>query len=155
MKKFLSLVTVLFISGFAYAVPPQSDENMPQRAQHQHQQKIKHDFDKILKEANITDEQKNKMEQFMQSDIAKKKELRKQIKEKMKNIDEELLKEDYDINVINGLSSEIQQLNSEISKINVNSKLQIRNILTYEQFKQLEQHRQKMQGKIKSGNKEN
>ena len=44
---------------------------------------MKQDFDKISKELNITDEQKQKINELMQADLSKKKELRQQIKQKM------------------------------------------------------------------------
>ena len=152
MKKILSLVLTLFISGFVYAVPPQGEQDMPQQPK-EHQQKMKQNFEKFIKEYNITEEQGEKVKQRMQSDIEKKKQLRKQLKEKFKAIDAELLKENFDINIINGLSEEIQKINAEISKIDIEGKIEMRNILSFEQFSKMEQKRKEDMKKFKNEKK--
>lgn len=150
MKKILSLVLVLFVSSFVYAAPPKNDKgNMPPALQQKQQEQLRQDFDKISKELNITDEQKQKINELMQTDLSKKKELRQQIKQKADAIDDELMKENFDINVVNSLSAEIQQLNAEISKINIESKLNVRNILTFDQYLRMEQARRQMIKKFK------
>ena len=142
MKKFLSLVLTLFLSGFIYAAPPQkSNNNMPQEPSHKHQQNMKQNFDRLIKELNISEEQQEKIKEMMQTDISRKKELRQQIKEKSDSIDEELLKENIDMNVVNKLAQEIQQLSAEISKINIESKLKVRSTLTFDQYSKMEQTR--------------
>ncbi len=142
MKKFLSLVLTLYVSSFVYTPPPkQAKGNMPPESPHKYQQQMKHDFDKLIKELNITTEQQEKMRDMMQSDISRKKELRQEIRQKMDAIDEELLKEKVDMNTINKLSQEIQQLNAEISKINIESKLKVRSTLTFDQYTKMEQNR--------------
>ena len=152
MKKFLSLVLTLFISGFVYAVPPQGEQDMPQPPKQQ-QQKMKQNFEKLIKELNITEDQQEKIKQNMQADVAKKKQLREQIKEKANAIDEELLKENFDIEEINDLCEEIQKLNAEITKINIEGKIQVRNILTLEQFTKMDQNRKETMKKLKNGKK--
>ena len=142
MKKILSLVLTLFVSSFIYAAPPKSDKgNMPPEPPHKQQQQMKVDFEKIAKELNITDEQKQKINELMRADLEKKKLLRQQIKQKSDAIDEELIKEKFDIHVINKLAEEIQQLNAEIAKTNIESKLNVRSILTFEQYSRMEQAR--------------
>ncbi|MBR3628522.1 MAG: Spy/CpxP family protein refolding chaperone [Elusimicrobia bacterium] len=142
MKKFVSLVSVLFVSSFIFAAPPKSDKgNIPPEPPQKHQQQMKLDFEKISKELKITDEQKQKINELMKTDLEKKRELRQQIKEKSTAIDEELMKEKFDIYVVNKLSEEIQQLNAEIAKINIESKLNVRSILTFEQYSRMEQAR--------------
>lgn len=154
MKKFLSLVLTLFLSSFVFAVPPKKDKgNIPSEQQHKYQQQMKQDFDKISKELNITDEQKQKINELMQADLSKKKELRQQIKQKMNIIDEELMKENLDTETINKLTQEIQQLSAEISKLNIESKLNVRNILSFKQYSRMEQARMQMMDKFKQINK--
>ena len=53
------------------------------------------------------------------------------------------------MNVVNGLAAEIQQLNAEISKINIESKVNVRNILTFDQYSRMEQARRQMMDKFK------
>ncbi len=150
MKKFLSLALTLFVSSFIYAAPQRQDKgNIPSDSPHKYQQQMRQDFEKISKELNITEEQKQKINELMQADLTKKKELRQQIKEKSDAIDEELMKEKFDIYVVNKLSEEIQQLNAEIAKINIESKLNVRNILTFEQYSRMEQARKQAMEKFK------
>ena len=147
------MVLTLFISSFVFAAQPQKDNAMPHEMSKKYQQQMKEDFDRITKELNITDEQKQKINESMMADLAKKKELRQQIKQKTNLIDEELLKEKIDMNVINKLSTEIQQLSAEISKINTESKLNVRNILSFEQYSRMEQARKQMMEKFKQAKK--
>lgn len=151
MKKFLSLVLTLFISGIVYAVPPQNKKNDISKQAQQHQQKMKQDFDKLAKELNVTEEQKNEMKQLMQSDISRKKEIRQQLKEKNDALDNELLKENMDMDMINTLITDIIQLDAEISKINIERKFKVRSILSFEQYTKMEQNRKLVMEKLKNG----
>ncbi len=154
MKKFLSLVLTLFVSSFVFAAPPKENKkSMPPKSPNNYQLQMKQNFDKISKELNITDEQKQKINELMQADLSKKKELRQQIKQKMNIIDEELMKENLDTETINKLTQEIQQLSAEISKLNVESKLNVRNILSFKQYSRMEQARMQMMDKFKQINK--
>ena len=142
MKKILSLVLTLFISSFVYAAPAEQNKvNMPPEPPHKHQQQFKQDFEKIAKELKITEEQKQKINELMQADLNKKHELRQQIKQKSYDLDNEIQKEKVDMNAVNNLTKEIQQLNANLAKINIDSKLNVRNILSYEQYSKLEQAR--------------
>ena len=69
----------------------------------------------------------------MEKDIAKKK-LRTQIKEKMEAIDNELVKEKYNVSVIENLAKEIEQINLKILRIKIDWKIKMRNILTLKQY---------------------
>ena len=145
MKKILSLVLTLFVSSFVFAAPPkQGKGNVPPESPHKYQAQMKQDFDKISKELNITDEQKQKINELMQADLSKKQELRQQIRQKSDAIDEELMKEKVDMNAVNKFAAEIQQLNSEIAKINIESKLSVRKILSFDQYSRMEQARRQM-----------
>ena len=147
MKKLLSLVLTLFVSSFVFAASPKQDKgNITPDSPHKYQQQMKQDFEKISKELNITDEQKQKINELMQKDLAKKKFLREQIKEKSNTIDEELMKETVNMDAVTGLATEIQKLNAEIAKINIESKLNVRNILSFDQYSRMERARKQMMG---------
>ena len=141
MKKIISLVLTLFISSFIYAAPADP--------MHKQQDQLRQDFDKISQELNITEDQKQKINELMQADIAKKRELRQQIRQKSESIDEELMKEKPDMKKINDVSTEIQKLNAEIAKINIESKLNVRSILTYDQYSRMEKARKQLMEKFK------
>ena len=107
------------------------------------------DFEKMAKELGITDEQKDRLNAMMKEDMSRKKELREVIKQKMEAIDAELLKENIDMNAINALAAEIQQTSADISRINVESKLKVRSVLSFEQYTKMEQNRKEMMEKFK------
>jgi Spy/CpxP family protein refolding chaperone len=134
---------MLFVSVAVYAVTPNN-----QNIENNHEQK-RQELDKAVQSLNITNEQKQQMKQLMESDIAKRKELKEKSKEKMEAIDNELAKEKYDISVIENLVKEIEQINLEILKIKIDGKIKMRNILTREQFLRMEQHRKHIFGKSK------
>ena len=110
---------------------------------------MKEKFEKMLKKLKITDEQKAKMDELMKSDKIKRSALRKQIQEKRQALDNELLKAEYDKTAVDSLTKEIRQLSGDIIQIQIDGKIKMRNILTYDQFKQLEEDRIKMHQKMK------
>ncbi len=150
MKKLLScLMSLVFAAGVAFAgTSNQNAGNNGMSHPFKMEKKNKKSFDTIAKELNLTDEQKKKIEDLGKTNKEKIKEIRKQIKEKNKAINDELLKENYNVNTVNGLAAEIQQLQGSIEKIRIDGKVQIRSILTYDQFKQMETKK-----KEKIGNK--
>ena len=148
MKKILSLAVALLVTTSLYAVPPQEKGDMPEPP-HQHFQKMGPDFEKIAKELNITDEQKAQMNEMMKVDMERKQELRKQVKEKMDAISDELMKENIDMNAVNAIAAEVQQLSADISRINIESKLKVRSVLSFEQYTKMEKTRKEMMEKFK------
>ena len=148
MKKLLSLAVALLVTTSLYAVPPQDKGDMPEPPQ-KHHQKIGPDFEKMAKDLGITDEQKDKLNEMMKEDMSRKKELREVIKQKMEAIDAELLKENIDMNAVNALAAEIQQTSADISRINIESKLKVRSVLSFEQYTKMEQTRKENMEKFK------
>ena len=148
MKKILSLAVALLVTTSLYAVPPQEKGDMPEPP-HQHFQKMGPDFEKIAKELNITDEQKAQMNEMMKVDMERKQELRKQVREKMDAISDELMKENIDMNAVNAIAAEVQQLSADISRINIESKLKVRSVLSFEQYTKMEKTRKEMMEKFK------
>ena len=150
MKKILSLALMLFISSFVFAAPPTQDKpKKKHQSVEQYHVQVTVDFEKIAKELNITDDQKQKINELMRADLTKKHNLRQQIKQKSEAIDEELLKQQVDMNKVTGLATEIQQLNAEISKINIESKINVRNVLSYDQYSRMEMGRRQVMEKYK------
>ena len=143
MRKIISLIIALVVSGTVYAVTPNNQNNVNNQ-----KQKIQ-ELDKAVQSLNITNEQKQQMKQLMESDVAKRKELKEKLREKMEAIDNELAKEKYDIGIIENLEKEIEQVNIKILKIKIDGKVKMRNILTREQFLKMEQHRKHIFGKFK------
>jgi Spy/CpxP family protein refolding chaperone len=92
---------------------------------------------------------KQKWTNMMKSDKIKRSALMKQIQEKRQALDNELLKAEYDKTAVDSLTKEIRQLSGDIIQIQIDGKIKMRNILTYDQFKQLEEDRIKMHQKMK------
>ncbi len=111
---------------------------------------MKEKMEKLDKELNLTDEQKTKMEALRQSDKEKRKELITQLIEKKQALDDELLKADYDKTTVSELTNEIRRISADIAQVQIDGKIQIRNILTLEQFQKIQQQKTKMREKIKS-----
>lgn len=149
MKKILSFVLVLFISSFVYANSPKNARGDITNKSQQHRQQRIQDFDNLIKELNINEAQQKEIKDLMQNGMTKKRELRHQIREKFVAIDNELLKEKFDMEVIRGLEKEIQELNTQVSKINIETKLKVRSILTFEQYTKIEQNRKQTMEKFK------
>lgn len=148
MKKILSLAVALLVTTSLYAVPPQEKGDMPEPPHH-NQKMGGPDFEKIAKELNITDEQKAQLNEMMKVDMERKQELRKQVREKMDAISDELMKENIDMNAVNSIAAEVQQLSADISRINIESKLKVRSVLSFEQYTKMEQSRKEMMEKFK------
>lgn len=111
---------------------------------------MKEKMEKMDKELNLTDEQKTKMDILRQADREKRKELITQLIEKKQALDDELLKAEYDKTTVEGLTNDIRRISADIAQLQIDGKIQIRNILTLEQFQKIEQHKIKMREKIKS-----
>ena len=154
MKKILSLAVALLLSSSLYAVPPQEKGDVPGHAFGHHQKMTGPDFEKLAKDLNITDDQKAQLNEMMKEDMSRKKELRQTIREKMELIDEELLKENIDMNAVNQLAAEIQQTSADISRINIESKLKVRSVLSFEQYTKMEKNRKEMMANFKKEAKE-
>lgn len=90
--------------------------------------------DKIWDKLNLTVEQKKQLE----DNKAKHKDSMKATFEKMKSCREslksELMKPELDMNKINGIQSQIKSLHSQMMDSRLNSILEVRGILTREQF---------------------
>lgn len=154
MKKLLSFVLVLFISSFVYADSPKNakGDDIANISQ-QHKQQMEQDFDNLIKELKINETQQKEIKDLMQNEMTRKRELRHQIRAKISAIDNELLKEKFDMEVIKGFEKEIQELNTQITRINIETKLKVRGILTFEQYTKIEQNRKQAMEKFKKGRK--
>ena len=106
------------------------------------EQKAAEKFDKTAKELGLTQDQIAQMKEIREQNKIKTKQIIQEIRKKDKEIDEELLKENYDRAVVNNLLQEIRQLSADMSQIRIDDKIKVRSILTREQFSKIEQNKQ-------------
>jgi len=101
-------------------------------------------FEKLNKDLNLTDEQKTKIQtlQAEQQNIVPN--TMKELRQKYNDLTTELSKEKYDKNIINSLTEEILSIEKKLSLDRINTKIKMRDILSTEQFKRLEENMHKM-----------
>lgn len=101
-------------------------------------------FEKLSKDLNLTNEQKAKIQTLEAEQKETVPNTINQLKQKYNALTEELIKEKYDNTTINKITEEILALENKISLNRINTKIKMRNILSAEQFKQLEENMHKM-----------
>ena len=91
-------------------------------------------FRKISKELGLTPEQEEQLKSHKEKSREERKEFRKKISDKMKELGEELDKQELDMGRVNQLHAELKALHSEMEDNRLNDILKVREILTPEQF---------------------
>lgn len=91
-------------------------------------------YDMLAERLNLTDDQKEKVKTLFEQNKEKSENMKKTIFEDKIKLEQELEKETVDTNAVNNLSNEISQLSQDIVKNNINMKVELKNILTAEQY---------------------
>jgi len=91
-------------------------------------------YDILAEKLNLTDEQKEKVKTLFEQNKEKSENMKKTIFEDKIKLEQELEKETVDTNAVNNLSNEISQLSQDIVKNNIAVKVELKNILTVEQY---------------------
>jgi len=91
-------------------------------------------YDILAEKLNLTDEQKEKVKTLFEQNKEKSDNMKKTIFEDKIKLEQELEKETVDTNAVNNLSNEISQLSQDIVKNNIAVKVELKNILTVEQY---------------------
>ena len=106
--------------------------------------------EKILSELRLTTKQKEKMKNHQKIFDAKTKTLRNELMNKMKYFMEEFGKQETDLKEIYKTGEEIKKLRGKLLDIRIESFISMKEILTYEQFKEFREGIHKMmKGRIK------
>ena len=132
-----SLKYVVFFVFCSFFVQPLFAENFINDKHGNRQDGIKF-FEKLSIDLKLTDEQKTKIQSLQQEQKENVPATIKELKQKNKDLDIELAKEKYDMNVVNKLAQDIISLENKLSTNRINTKIKMRNILSAEQFKQLD-----------------
>lgn len=98
---------------------------------------MKKDFDKMAKELNLTDKQKEQIEAHRKQNMDEMKQIRKQLGEKNRALREELGKQDSDKAKIDQLTADLKELHGKQIQSMVDRVNEMKQILTPEQYKKM------------------
>lgn len=108
-------------------------------------------FEEMVKELGLTEEQQKKIEEHKKTMMEKAKALREEIQQKKEAIGAELQKEQLDMEKINVLQAEIKALIAQREDGRLKGILEMREILTLEQFQKLHEKMGKHARRFKEG----
>lgn len=111
----------------------------------------------LLKQLNLTEDQKKQLEANKEKRKEEMKTWFTQMKSQREALRQELMKKDLDMAKINGIQSQIKTLQNQMADNHLNSILEVRKILTPEQFSKflsIMEQRPKMKGLVKRHLKE-
>ena len=128
------LLSYVFIVGLL-AAPLAHANDMGGNSMHRwHGMKEKR-TQKIYAQLNLTDEQKKQLEDNKHKNQEQKKALFKHMKSVREELRQEFMKPDLDMNKVNAIHAQIKATQSQMADNRLNSVLEVRKILTPEQFK--------------------
>lgn len=131
---YVGVIAVLFLGSMAYAQP---SGNVPERTMRHKEEKMAN----CVKELELTAEQQGQIKKQRNEQREKNKELRDKLRVKRTQLREELEKQDIDKSKIYGLVAEIKTLLGNQLEQRVESVLSMKEMLTPEQFKKLQEKR--------------
>jgi Spy/CpxP family protein refolding chaperone len=119
-------------------------------AQEQSGHERMHKGHEVFKQLNLTDDQKTQLEANKKQRRDQMKTWAEQMKAQREAMRQELMKKDLDMGKVNAIQSQIKTLEAQMTDNRLNSILEVRKILTPEQFNKfismMEQNRSKMHG---------
>ncbi|MFH1645528.1 MAG: Spy/CpxP family protein refolding chaperone [Candidatus Omnitrophota bacterium] len=110
-------------------------------------------FANIAKELNLTDEQQAQMKEHRQEHKQKAKEVKEVLKAKRQELKQELENPEVDKSKVYSIANEIESLVGKQLELRVEKVLAMREILTPEQFQQLQEKKMSKKGKKFAGKK--
>ncbi|MEI7999073.1 MAG: Spy/CpxP family protein refolding chaperone, partial [Candidatus Omnitrophota bacterium] len=141
-----------FTLSFVYAEQVTVDKPVLPKTGQEHMQKR---IQKIFAQLNLSDTQKTQIEANKQKQKEQMKFIFEQMKTKKEEMRQELMKPNLDINRINGIQSQLKVVHSQMMDQRLNSILEVRKILTPEQFNKfisiMEEHKSKGHGPDEGG----
>lgn len=91
-------------------------------------------YDMLAERLNLNDEQKEKIKNLFEQNREKNGNLKKTLFEDKIKLEKELEKETADTDTVNNLSNEISRISQDIVKNDIDMKIELKNILTAEQY---------------------
>jgi Spy/CpxP family protein refolding chaperone len=147
-----ALLGAFCIACAVYAQPPGENEGgyHSRRGKHgEREERIKQCIDKL----GLTDEQKAKLETQRAENKTKKRELRRSLKDKRSELRQELDKPDSDKAKIDSIVADMKELEGDLIELRVQKVLQMKAILSHEQFEKLRSFNHHEKGRGKKGGK--
>lgn len=145
MRKIITVLLVALLmaplaSSFAgeCGYPAQFEEDHEAR-----RAKFAEKMDKLSEELNLTPEQRQQMKEHHQASREEMRSLREKMKENRKALAEELKKENPDRRNINRIASQMKEVQGEIIDQRIDNFLEMKKILTPEQYQKLSEIREK------------
>ena len=131
------MVAFLMITAMAFSAPVlYADQACDNGAQHDKAGAWKHDGKKgVFKDLNLTEEQKKLLEDNKAKNRSEMKAAFDEMKKKRDEMRQELQKEKLDMGKVTQITNDIKKLESEMSDRRLQSILEVRRILSPEQFK--------------------
>ena len=138
---FAAIAVAALWSGAAYAAEPDAGSALSKAFM----EKMDAKRDQLYKELNLTDEQKKALEENKNQHRAEFKALFENMRAKRDLMREELQKDALNMDKVNQIEGELKQLQSQMSDQRLQGILEVRKILTPEQFKKfmanMEEHK--------------
>ncbi len=92
-------------------------------------------MEKVYKQLGLTDEQKARLKEHREKNQAQRKEYYQEIKAKQEQIRQELQNDQFDVNKVRQIHNELKELRSKMEDFRLEGIIEVRQILTAEQFK--------------------
>ena len=151
MKRFnmsaVFLISLLvFTAGYTFAICPDCKDGQPCPKCAKMEEKR---FDKMAKELNLTDTQKQQVKTHKEKHWTAMKDIFKQLKEKREALLQELQKPDSDKTKIDALKNDLKELNAKRIDAMVEAVSEMKQILTPEQRKIMNENIKKRHEKMK------
>jgi len=150
MKNIKILLIYTMITMVSFNAPQSLAREMSEEDGGHYGAKKEGKMDKIMQELGLTDEQKEKLKEMKDAQRESGKEIRAQQREKREEMRKELEKTEPDLTKINKLIDEMAELDKQKTKNRVQGILDMKKVLTPEQYKALnEKFHEKMKEKKK------
>ncbi len=129
MKNMKAFILTIFMCGLMSIPAVHADEQ--QGSKHEGMHKKSHE---MFKQLNLTEDQKKQIDANKQKQREEMKAVFTQMKSQREALHQELMKKDLDMTAINNIQAQIKASQAQMADHHLNSILEVRKILTPEQF---------------------
>lgn len=140
-----ALGVLLFSSANSYAEGPAAGEMKKDKAGWEERK------DKIYKKLGLSEEQQQKLREHRQKRRESNQALREQVKAKREELKQELQKTDFDANKVRHIHNEIKTLRSQKEDSRIEGIIEVRSILTPQQYQKFMELKEEFKGKHRKG----
>ena len=136
MKTTLRNILVMGMMGMAFCLPGLAHANMGGgiKGGHEKHEKMEQRIQKVFDQLSLSDEQKKLLAENKAKHKTSRGAFSKVMKESMKAMGEALKAKDVDMNKVNALQNQLKAAHAQMADERLNAILEVRKILTQEQF---------------------